>query len=355
MRSLIKASAIVGLFMILIFSMNRSSHGAESKGSSKKNLGSLDGTAITESQVRSEAASELESLELQILTAKAANLRKEHEILEDALQRVLEEKILTIESSKRGISKEQLLDKEVRRAIKEPTDQEIDQFYEANKARINKSKEESAAQIKKYLLRQREQDAHDDLLKKLEKDHRIVRSLEPLRYDFKETADLPSQGPKSASVALVLFSDFQCPYCKDFHETLKDIMKNYGTKVRLVFRQFPLTAIHANAQRAAEASLCANAQNQFWQMHDALFENQKNLKEETIKAQAKLLGLNTEAFNTCLASSRYKAAVREDVRAGSNAGTDGTPTLFINGRHLNEDRSYEGIAAIIDEELAKKN
>jgi len=270
------------------------------------------------------------------------------------VQRVLEEKMLELESSKRGITKEQLLDKEVRQATKEPTDQEIDQFYEANKSRISKSKEEAAAQIGKYLKRQRESDARDELLRKLEKEHTIVRSLEPLRFNIAEAADRPSQGLKSAPVVLVLFSDFQCPYCKGFIQPIKDIMKNYGTKVRLVFRQFPLTTIHPDAQRAAEASLCANAQNHFWEMHDALFENQNNLKEDNIKAQAKLLGLNTEAFNACLDSSRYKAAVREDVRAGAIAGTDGTPTLFINGIYLNGDRSYEDIAAMIDKELAKK-
>jgi protein-disulfide isomerase len=355
MRFLFKAAAIVGLFMILMFSFDGSSQGAEQKKSPKKTLGSLDGVAIIESQVRSEAAPELESLELQILASKAINMRRDREILEMGLQRLLEKKILSIEASKRGITKEQLLDKEVRQAIKEPTNQEIDQFYEARKSRIGQPKEEVAAQIKEYLIEQRSQNKRDELLKNLEKDHQIVRSFEPLRFDLKETADRPYKGPKSASVVLVLFSDFQCPYCRDFNETIKDIMKNYGTKVRLVFRQFPLTAIHPNAQRAAEASLCANAQNRFWEMHDALFENQKNLKEENIKTQAKLLGLNIEAFNTCLASSPYKDAIRDDVLVGSTAGTDGTPTLFINGIYMNGDRSYDGIAAIIEEELAKKS
>jgi predicted DsbA family dithiol-disulfide isomerase len=354
MKSRSKIAITAGLAIALIFSLNASGRSAETKSQNKKSLASFDGTAITEDQVRLEAASQLESLELQRLIAKAENQRKEHEILEDALQQLLEEKLLTAESAKRGISKEQLLDKEVRQTIKEPTDQEIDLFYEANRGRISKSKEEAATQIKKYLTRQREQSARDAFLKKLEKDHQIVRSFEPLRFSFKETADLPAQGPKSASVVLVLFSDFQCPYCKDFNETIKEVMKNYGTKVRLIFRQFPLKAIHPDAQKAAEASLCANAQNRFWEMQDALFEIQKDLKEENIKKQAKLLGLNMETFNACLASSRYKAAVMEDVRAGSNAGTDGTPTLFINGRYLNEDRSYEGIAAIIEEELIKK-
>jgi protein-disulfide isomerase len=89
-------------------------------------------------------------------------------------------------------------------------------------------------------------------------------------------------------------------------------------------------------------------------MHDLLFENQKNLKENDIKDRAKKLGLNMDAFNSCLASNRYSKQVREDARVGSSAGTDGTPTLFINGRHLTGGRSYPEVAAIIDEELSLK-
>jgi protein-disulfide isomerase len=353
MISLTKTVMIAGLFIpLLAFVGESSGQGAKQKKPLTK-AGSLDGAAITEDQVRKEATSELESLELQALQFQAEHRIKEHDILEEALQRLLEEKMLDLEASKRGISKEQLLE-ELRKSIKEPTKQEIDQFYEENKNRISKSKEDAAAQIENYLKRQRERNARQELLEKLEKQHKVVRSLEPLRFTIKDAADSPSQGIKSAPVVLVLFSDFQCPYCKDNNETLKDIMKNYGTKVRLIFRQFPLTSIHPNAQRAAEASLCANAQNRFWEMHDALFANQNNLKEENINAQAKLLGLDMEAFNTCLASSRIKNAVREDIRAGAGAGTNGTPTLFINGRYLNGNRSYDDIATVIDEELAKK-
>jgi protein-disulfide isomerase len=353
MRSITKTAMIVGLFITLsAFISESSSQGAEKQKPSTK-FGSFDGKAITEDQVRKEAAPELESLELQALQFQAERRIKEYGILEEALQRLLEEKMLDLEASKRGISKEQLLE-ELRKSVKEPTKQEIDQFYEENKSRISKSKEDAAAQIDKYLKRQKERNAREELLEKLEKQHKVVRSLEPLRFTIKDAAGSPSKGLKSAPVVLVLFSDFQCPYCKDNMETLKDIMKNYGTKVRLIFRQFPLTSIHPNAQRAAEASLCANAQNRFWEMHDALFANQNNLKEENIDAQAKLLGLDMEAFHACLASSRIKNAVSEDIRAGSSAGTNGTPTLFINGRYLNGNRSYTDIAMVINEELAKK-
>ena len=137
-------------------------------------------------------------------------------------------------------------------------------------------------------------------------------------------------------------------------ETLKEVVKNYGKKVRLVFRQLPLTSIHKFAQKAAEASLCADAQGRFWEMHDLLFQDQKNLGEKDLKAKAAKLGLNTAAFDKCLDGEQFAARIREDIRAGAAAGADGTPALYVNGRFLNGNRPYDDIAAVIDEELNRK-
>jgi len=163
-----------------------------------------------------------------------------------------------------------------------------------------------------------------------------------------------ARGPAKAPIVLVLFSDFQCPYCRDFNLTIDDILKKYGDKARLVFRQFPLTRIHPNAQRAAEASLCAAAQNRFWEMHDLLFQNQNNLRDQELKDRASKLGLDVTAFNGCMDSSRKGNIVYEDLRAGAAVGVEGTPALFINGRFLYGSRSFEEVAAIIDEELKAK-
>lgn len=353
MKSIVKSAAIFGLFLVFLVSLDPSIQGSEKKADGNKRMASINGVAITEAQVRSEAAADLEALELQMLRAKAAYERKQYEVLKDSMQRILEEKLLEAEAAKQNISKEQLISREIRQKVIEPTTKDIDLFYEANKNRINKSKEETAAQIGKYLRQQKETEARNIFLSRLEKEYSVVRFLEPLRFDLK-VSGRPAKGPESAPVVLMLFSDFQCPYCKSFNETLDKVLNKYGNKVRLIFRQFPLTSIHPEAQKAAEASLCADSQRRFWEMHDLLFQNQGNLKEENLKAQAKKLGLNSEAFNACLASSRYSNYVKEDIRAGSSAGTEGTPTLYINGRHLSEGRSFEVITSIIDEELAKK-
>ncbi len=323
----------------------------EPKPPVSRQLATIDGIAITETQARAEGAEKLDSLELQNLRTKAIAARSEHEILEEAVNSIIEEKLLKAEAEKQHISKDELLAKEIQQKITEPTAEEIENFYEQNKQRITKSKEESIPQIKKYLRQQREGDLREALLGRLEKEHKVVRMIQPLRFDV-NAADRPSLGPASAPVLLVVFSDFQCPYCKRFSAAVKEVTKEYGDKIHLVFRQFPLTNIHANAQRAAEASLCADAQGHFWEMHDLLFQNQNSLRDEDLRSKANQLGLNMTAFNSCLDSKRFGGKVNEDVRAGSAAGVEGTPAMFINGRFLYGSRSAEEISEIVDEELA---
>jgi predicted DsbA family dithiol-disulfide isomerase len=318
-----------------------------------KSMATIDGVPITETQARMEGAQALDSLELQMLKTKALAARNEHEILEKSIERIIEDKLLRAEAEKRGISKEELLAREVQQKIAEPTAGEVDAFYEENKQRIGKPKEEVAATIGKYLKREQERDITEALLQKLEKEHRVIRLLEPLRYNV-VASGRPSLGPDSAPVLLVLFSDFQCPYCKRFNGTMKEVLKKYGDRVHMVFRQFPLNEIHPDAQKAAEASLCAEAQGHFWEMHDLLFQNQNNLRDQELKDRASKLGLDVTAFNGCMDSSRKGNIVYEDLRAGAAVGVEGTPALFINGRFLYGSRSFEEVAAIIDEELKAK-
>jgi protein-disulfide isomerase len=320
---------------------------------SARQLASVDGVAITESQVREEAAEELETLDLKKLKANASFAQDEQEILDKALESIVEERLLKAEATKQGISQEDLTAREIDSKVKEPTSQEIEHFYETNKQRINMDKEEALAKIAQYLTKQKRNRVREAYLNKLEEEHKVVRSVEPLRFNVKASGR-PALGPASAPVVLVLFSDFQCPYCRGMSETLKEVIKNYGNKVQLVFRQMPLTSIHPLAQKAAEASLCAAVQGRFWEMHDLLFQDQKNIGEDALKKKAGQLGLNQVAFDTCLDGDKSAAQVREDVHAGAAAGVDGTPALFINGRYLNGNRPYEDIAEIIDEELSRK-
>ena len=353
MKSVWKLSVFaVLLLVLLVIAVSKFWISGDADGSKKQNApATISDTVITESELRGEAADDLESIELRKLRDAAGYARAEREAMMGALERVLEEKLLALEAAEQGISKEQLIDREIRGKVEDPTEAEIDRVYELNRTRVNRPKEDVAEQIKKFLRDRSEKEIRAAFMAGLEQKHKVIRNLEPFRFDIK-TDGLPSIGPNDAPVKLVLFSDFECPYCLDFSFTLKEIVRNYGDKVQLVFRQFPLTSIHANAQRAAEASFCAGDQQRFWEMYDILFENQRELTEENILKLIEPLELDAEKFRECLTSGRHKPEVLRDIRAGSAAGTDSTPTLYINGIYLSGGQPYENVAAIIDKELA---
>jgi protein-disulfide isomerase len=168
------------------------------------------------------------------------------------------------------------------------------------------------------------------------------------------TAGFPARGPATAPVTIVEFSDFECPFCGRLFPTLKAVENIYVDRIRIVYRQFPLRRIHPLAEKAAEASLCANEQGRFWEMHDSLFGDQEHLTVDALKARAVSLKLDTAAFNACLDSGREAAAIDKDIAEGTKAGVTGTPAMFINGRMLVGAQPFAAIQAIIEEELQRK-
>jgi len=169
----------------------------------------------------------------------------------------------------------------------------------------------------------------------------------PEPVDIKITDTDHVRGSKSAGITLVVYSDFQCPYCSSLTSTLDQILTDYKDKVRLVFRHFPLS-FHENAQKAAEASECASEQDKFWEMHDKLFENQSDLSVDNYKKWAKELGLNTSKFNDCLDTGKYEQTVKDDFAGGSQYGVGGTPASFINGILVSGAQPYENFKSVID-------
>lgn len=298
---------------------------------------------------------DVEVTRAQVAERKAAELlkieRQERAILEEGLDELVAERLFAMEARVRGVTVEELLEQEVESKVTEPTAEEVDAFYEARKAQIRQPKEQIAEQIRDYLEAQQSLAANAALVATLKDKHGYELYLEPLRVTI-DSEGFPSKGPADASVTIVEFSDFECPYCARINPTLERVVETYGDKVRIVFRQFPLNNIHPNAQKAAEASLCAHEQEKFWQMHDAMFKEQRSLGVEQLKEKAGRLGLDTDAFNECLDSSRYADAVAADLQEGSRAGITGTPAIFINGRFLSGAQPYEEISRLIDSELA---
>jgi protein-disulfide isomerase len=139
------------------------------------------------------------------------------------------------------------------------------------------------------------------------------------------------QGPADAAVTLVEYGDYECPHCGRAYPIVQQVQRRLGSRLRFVFRNFPLSEGHPHAQHAAEAAECAAAQGRFWEMHDMLFEHQGALLDRHLVDYATTLGLDRGRFEGELHAHTHKARVREDFMSGVRSGVNGTPTFFING------------------------
>lgn len=146
-----------------------------------------------------------------------------------------------------------------------------------------------------------------------------------------DSADDPSIGSKDASLTIVEFADFGCPYSQQVSFLMRSLAHEYGDRVRYVYRDFPLIELHPEAQLAAEAGECAQDQGKFWELHDKFYQNQSDLSEEAIIQYAREIGLDMGQFLACLSVGVHRAEVQEDYQAGLSAGVVGTPTFFFNG------------------------
>ena len=163
-------------------------------------------------------------------------------------------------------------------------------------------------------------------------------------------AGVPSRGPETARLTIVEFSDFQCPFCRSGADTLTGIAKAFPNDVRLVFKQFPLES-HSQAALAAEASLAAHAQGKFWEMHDRIFSNPRSLTESNLITWAKELGMDAAQFTSDLTSHKYQSTVQNEVREGLDAGVQGTPTVFLNGRPYRANVTIEELKPAVEAAL----
>jgi len=165
------------------------------------------------------------------------------------------------------------------------------------------------------------------------------------------TNDDHKQGNAQAKVVMIEYSDFQCPFCKQHHETLKKILNDYQGQVLWVFRHFPLTSIHPQANKAALASECASEQGKFWEYADKLFANQSSLSDDYYSQLAGELNLKIDQFNNCLNSSKYQSKVTEQSQDGQQAGAKGTPATFVNNQLVSGAVPYDQFKTAIDNAL----
>lgn len=168
-----------------------------------------------------------------------------------------------------------------------------------------------------------------------------------------EYGNSPAKGPKDAKITIAEFSDFECPFCKRGHDTMKKILEAYPTQVKVVFKNRPLP-MHKNARGAAKAAYAAAQQGKFWEMADALFANQQKLGEDFYATQAKDLGLNADKFKKDMSSEAAEAAIKADEAQADKLNVNGTPGFFVNGVSIPGAQPFEQFKTIIDKLLEKK-
>ncbi|MBI3990227.1 MAG: thioredoxin domain-containing protein [candidate division NC10 bacterium] len=311
--------------------------GEDPGGGGERVVAKVGEEAITLAEVEQALAAQLYPLDVQ-----------RFRLIQQKVQELVEEKLLKKEAERKGVSVEELIGKEAQ----EVSEEEVEELLEANKDRLQGGKEAWRERAREYLFDQKRSSRRAALAESL------MRRI-PVSIDLKEPElpviqvsadDDPSLGPKEAPVTIIEFSDFQCPYCRESQAVLKEVMKAYDGKVRLVYRDFPLPS-HHYARKAAEAAQCASEQGQFWPYHDKLFENQPRLDIPDLKRYAKELNLNPTAFEACLESGKYRAEVAKDTQDGEKVGISATPTFFINGRLLTGAQPLPAFQALIDKAL----
>ena len=171
--------------------------------------------------------------------------------------------------------------------------------------------------------------------------------------DSQVSGDHPQRGGDNASITIIEYSDYQCPYCRKAESSLKQVLNKYGDRVRLVYMDFPL-AFHQDAMEAAMAARCADEQGQFWAYHDALFENPSGLSTPALKTAASQLGLDRLTFDRCLDQHKYHDAVVADRDQGKAAGADGTPYFVVNGVPMSGDQPASAFESVIDQKLQSR-
>lgn len=317
---------------------------AENRGAADV-LAQLGDQSITRSQIEGQIADQLARMDHEYRLER-------HELIRRTLEQTVRERLLRAEAEAQGVTLEQLA-AQIQAGVT-VTDADARQWYEVNHRSLgDRSYEDLAPRIHEFLVNTERQKAMNDFARKLERDNDVLYHLEPFRAEL-DLEGAPSHGPADAPITLVEFSDFECPFCGSFVQTLKELEETYANKLRVVYRQYPLEAIHPHAFKAAEASLCAQEQGRFWEMHDLMFEEQDRLDVAALKEKATRLGLEQEDFTACLDSGRMADRVRQDMREGDRLGIEGTPAVFVNGIPVPGGAApYAMLAGIIDDELRR--
>jgi len=267
-----------------------------------------------------------------------------------ALDELVAQKILEVEAKKENLTVEQLMDRDIKSKIEDPTDDQMRVFYEG--LETEQPYEAVRDKILSKIRQVRTQRATAEYVRKLREQISVVIELAPPNASV-DLQNATFRGSQHAPVTLVEFADYECPYCQKVAPEINQLQADLGDKLAIVYKDFPLP-MHSHAEKAAEAARCAGKQGKFWEYHDMLFHN-KQLEVDQLKEQANSLKLDPSAFDKCLDSGEEAADVARDRSEGQRLGLNGTPSFFVNGHFFSGDVDYNGLRRIVEQQLSESS
>jgi len=340
---------LAGLLVTVALASGCASFGGGGGGDGDRVVARAGDWTLTEAQLDEEMRGDL-------LKAEIDHANKLYDAKQRYVTFLVDSRLITAEAERRGITPSELMQAEVGDPAENPSEEEIRALYEQYRERIGRSYEETRDDLRTVRVGQKREELKTALLERLrnEADVEIDLPVPPLPViQIADGEGSPVRGPADARVTIVEFSDFQCPFCRRMRAPMDGLLDEYAGQVRIVYRHFPLSS-HPLAMPAAEASMCANEQGLFWPYRDLLFEHQEELSAETLRELAAQVELDLSAFDACVADSRYRGAVETDLAAGREAGVQGTPAYFVNGKPVFGAESVDVFRRLIEQELGAK-
>ena len=266
-----------------------------------------------------------------------------------ALDDLIDQHLLEVQARQENLTVDQLLKREVNSTLKaDPTEDQLRIYYEG--VDTDQPFEAMREQILQHIREARYNKARAAYVKSLRSHAQITIAMTSPSAPV-EVSRSPVRGNRDAPVVLVEFADYQCPYCQKIHPDLEKLQKEYGNRLALVYKDYPLP-MHPYAQKAAEAARCAGNQGKFWEFHDMLFAGKK-LQPADLKEQAHTLNLDEQQFDKCVVEGLAAADVAKDADEARSLGITGTPSFFINGHFFSGVLSYAALRDIVEQQLAR--
>jgi protein-disulfide isomerase len=296
----------------------------------------IGGVKITMAELEQEESAKLLSAHYQYYQAETK-----------ALNELIDQKLLEQKAKGEKLTVDQLVQRDISSQVKDPTEDQMKVFYEG--LETDQPYDAVRGKILDKIREVRTQKARSAYIKALHAETSVAVLLAPPLVNV-NTQNAPSLGSEKASVTLVEFADYECPYCQKVAPDVKKLKADFGDKLTLTYKDFPLP-MHSRAEKAAEATRCASKQGKYWELHDELFRS-KELDVDQLKAQARALKLDSTDFDKCLDSGEEAAVVETDRKEGARLGINGTPAFFINGHFLSGAVDYAALREIVEQQLA---